>query len=56
VEKCVDRLVRLIVRRRAEALLPAFTGPLLALDRVLGSWLGNALLRYNYPPKLEKPS
>jgi NAD(P)-dependent dehydrogenase (short-subunit alcohol dehydrogenase family) len=56
VEKCVDRLIRLIVRRRAEALLPAFTGPLLALDRVLGSWLGNALLRYNYPPELEKPS
>jgi NAD(P)-dependent dehydrogenase (short-subunit alcohol dehydrogenase family) len=55
VEKCVDRLVRLIVKRRAEAMLPAFTGPLLVLDRVLGSWIGNALLRYNYPPELEKP-
>jgi NAD(P)-dependent dehydrogenase (short-subunit alcohol dehydrogenase family) len=55
VEKCVDRLVRLIVRRRAEALLPAFCGPLLVLDRALGSWIGNALLRYNYPPRLEKP-
>jgi NAD(P)-dependent dehydrogenase (short-subunit alcohol dehydrogenase family) len=54
VEKCVDRLVRLIVRRRAEELLPGFTGPLLTLDRVLGSWIGNALLRYNYPPELEK--
>jgi len=55
VEKCVDRLVRLIVKRKAEALLPAFTGPLLVLDRALGSWIGNALLRYNYPPELEKP-
>jgi NAD(P)-dependent dehydrogenase (short-subunit alcohol dehydrogenase family) len=54
VEKCVDRLVRLIVKRKAEALLPAFTGPLLVLDRVLGSVIGNALLRYNYPAKLEK--
>jgi short-subunit dehydrogenase len=56
VEKCVDRLVRLIVKRRAEALLPAFTGPLLVLDRALGSWIGNALLRYNFPPHLEKPT
>jgi NAD(P)-dependent dehydrogenase (short-subunit alcohol dehydrogenase family) len=55
VEKCVDRLVRLIVRRRAEALLPPFMGPVFVLDRVLGSWIGNALLRYNYPPELEKP-
>jgi NAD(P)-dependent dehydrogenase (short-subunit alcohol dehydrogenase family) len=55
VEKCVDRLVRLIVQRRAEAMLPAFTGPLLVLDRALGSWIGNALLRYNFPPELEKP-
>src|SRR5205823_472175 len=31
VEKCVDRIVRLIVKRRAEALLPAFAGPLLAV-------------------------
>jgi NAD(P)-dependent dehydrogenase (short-subunit alcohol dehydrogenase family) len=55
VEKCVDRLVRLIVKRKAEALLPPFTGPLLVLDRALGSWIGDALLRYNYPPELEKP-
>jgi NAD(P)-dependent dehydrogenase (short-subunit alcohol dehydrogenase family) len=55
VEKCVDSLVKLIVKRKAEALLPAFTGPLLVLDRALGSWLGNALLRYNFPPDLEKP-
>jgi NAD(P)-dependent dehydrogenase (short-subunit alcohol dehydrogenase family) len=56
VEKCVDRLVRLIVKRKREALLPAFTGPLLVFDRALGSWVGDALLRYNYPPSLEKPA
>jgi NAD(P)-dependent dehydrogenase (short-subunit alcohol dehydrogenase family) len=54
VEKCVDRLVKLIVKRKAEALLPAFTGPLLVLDKVLGSRIGDALLRYNFPPELEQ--
>ena len=48
VEKCVDRLVKLIVKRKAEALLPAFTGPLLVLDKVLGSRIGDALMRYNF--------
>ena len=24
------------------------------LDRALGSWIGDALLRYNFPPQLEK--
>jgi NAD(P)-dependent dehydrogenase (short-subunit alcohol dehydrogenase family) len=56
VEKCIDRLIHLLVKRRPQALLPAFTGPLLVLDRALGSWIGDALLRYNYPPKLEKPN
>ena len=54
VEKCVDRLVKLIVKRKAEALLPAFTGPLIVLDKVLGSRIGDALLRYNFPPELEQ--
>ena len=56
VEKCVDRLMRLIVKRKPEALLPAFTGPLMMLDRALGSWMGNAFLKYNYPPELETPA
>jgi NAD(P)-dependent dehydrogenase (short-subunit alcohol dehydrogenase family) len=55
VEKCVDRLMRLIVQRRAEVMLPGFMGPMLVLDRILGSWIGNRLLRYNFPPELEKP-
>jgi hypothetical protein len=50
LEKCVDRLVRLIVKRRAEALLPWFAGPLLTLDHLLGSWLGNLILTRKFPP------
>lgn len=44
VERCVDRVVRLIERRRPEALLPGFVGPLLALDHILGTWLGDRLI------------
>jgi NAD(P)-dependent dehydrogenase (short-subunit alcohol dehydrogenase family) len=50
VEKCVDRIVRLLVKRRREVLLPWFTGPLLTLDRLLGSWIGNRLLAWKFPP------
>jgi NAD(P)-dependent dehydrogenase (short-subunit alcohol dehydrogenase family) len=55
VEKCVDRLMKLILKRKREALLPAFMGPMLVLDRMLGTWVGDALLRYNFPASLEKP-
>jgi len=34
VEKCVDRIVRLIVKRRSRALLPAYAGPFLTLDHM----------------------
>jgi NAD(P)-dependent dehydrogenase (short-subunit alcohol dehydrogenase family) len=44
VEKCVDRIVRLIERRRREALLPGFVRPLLALDELVGGWLGDWFL------------
>jgi NAD(P)-dependent dehydrogenase (short-subunit alcohol dehydrogenase family) len=50
LEKCVDRVVRLITRRRAEALLPAFTGPLLWLDQAVGCWIGNQVLSRKFPP------
>jgi NAD(P)-dependent dehydrogenase (short-subunit alcohol dehydrogenase family) len=49
VEKCVDRIVRLIIRRRAEVLLPAFVGPLLALDQAVGGWLGDRYLARKFP-------
>jgi NAD(P)-dependent dehydrogenase (short-subunit alcohol dehydrogenase family) len=49
VEKCVDRIVRVIVQRRRAALLPAFVRPLLALDEAVGGWLGDWFLgnRFN---------
>ncbi len=51
VEKCVDRVIRLIEKRKAEALLPWFTGPLLALDKVVGRTLGDYLLMRRFPPE-----
>lgn len=44
VDKCVDRIVALIERRRREALLPGFVRPLLALDELVGGWLGDWFL------------
>jgi NAD(P)-dependent dehydrogenase (short-subunit alcohol dehydrogenase family) len=44
VEKCVDRIIKLIVKRRPEALLPGFVGPLLALDQIIGPWLGDRII------------
>jgi hypothetical protein len=50
VEKCVDRIVRLIARRRREALLPWIAGPMLLFDRFTGNRLGDYLLRRFFPP------
>lgn len=44
VERCVDRVERLIVKRKAQVLLPWFVGPLLALDMAVGGWLGDWFL------------
>jgi NAD(P)-dependent dehydrogenase (short-subunit alcohol dehydrogenase family) len=44
VDKCVDRIERLIVRRKREALLPGFVRPLLGLDEAVGGWLGDWFL------------
>lgn len=54
VEKCVDRVVRLIVKRRKQALLPWFIGPLLALDHLVGCWIGDFVLQRRFPPEEEK--
>jgi len=51
VEKCVNRIVRLIVRRRAKALLPAFTGPLFTLDDIALRIIGDWILRWRFPPE-----
>jgi hypothetical protein len=51
VEKCVDRIIRLIIKRRPHALLPAFAGPLLTLDDILGRWIGDRILAVKFPPE-----
>jgi NAD(P)-dependent dehydrogenase (short-subunit alcohol dehydrogenase family) len=55
VERCVEQVVRLIVRRRAQALLPPHCGPLLALDHLLGGWLGDRLLERRCTRGLPSP-
>jgi short-subunit dehydrogenase len=52
VSKCVDRIVRLLVKRRREVLLPWFCGPLLVLDQFFGRRIGNWLLRRRFPPEI----
>jgi NAD(P)-dependent dehydrogenase (short-subunit alcohol dehydrogenase family) len=53
VEKCVDRIVRLIVKRRSRALLPAYAGPFLTLDHIFGRWIGDRILAAKFPPEQE---
>jgi dehydrogenase/reductase SDR family member 7B len=50
VEKCVDRIVRLLVRRQSEALMPWFTGPMLRIDDQLGRAIGDRILTAKFPP------
>jgi NAD(P)-dependent dehydrogenase (short-subunit alcohol dehydrogenase family) len=50
VEKIVNRIIRLIVKRRAQALIPWFAGPLFVLDKLVGSWIGNTILKWKFPP------
>ena len=54
VEACVDCIVDLIVKRKREALLPWFAGPMLILDQMLGRRLGDRILDKRFPPDLEK--
>jgi NAD(P)-dependent dehydrogenase (short-subunit alcohol dehydrogenase family) len=49
VEKCVDKLIRLLVRRRAHVNLPWFMGPLFWLDEIVFRLIGDAILRYKFP-------
>jgi NAD(P)-dependent dehydrogenase (short-subunit alcohol dehydrogenase family) len=49
-ERIVDLTVRLIARRRAQAVLPWYIKQLSLLDRLIGSWIGNWLLRRRFPP------
>jgi len=51
VDKCVDRIVRLIIKRRRQALLPWRAGPLLMIDELMGRAIGDRLLTWNFPPE-----
>lgn len=44
VSLVVDQVVRILEKRKAEALLPGFVGPMLALDQLLGPWLGDRIV------------
>ena len=50
VEKCVDRIVRVLVKRKPQALLPGFVSPLLALDEITGGRLGDWYLGGKFDP------
>jgi NAD(P)-dependent dehydrogenase (short-subunit alcohol dehydrogenase family) len=41
LERCVDCIVKVLQRRKAEVLLPPFVRPFLALDEAFGSWMGD---------------
>jgi NAD(P)-dependent dehydrogenase (short-subunit alcohol dehydrogenase family) len=49
VEKCVDKVIRLIEKRRKQALLPWFMGPLLALDPLVFNLIGDNVLKWKFP-------
>jgi NAD(P)-dependent dehydrogenase (short-subunit alcohol dehydrogenase family) len=51
VEKCVDKIIQLIVKRRAEVLIPWIAGPLLALDRTILGWWGDRIMKRRFPPE-----
>jgi NAD(P)-dependent dehydrogenase (short-subunit alcohol dehydrogenase family) len=53
VEKCVDRIVRLIVKRKRQTLMPWFTGPLLMIDEMLGRVIGDRILTRRFPPDVK---
>jgi NAD(P)-dependent dehydrogenase (short-subunit alcohol dehydrogenase family) len=50
VEKCVDQIIRLLYRRRAQIDLPGYAGRLFLLDQLFGSRLVDWLLRRRFPP------
>jgi NAD(P)-dependent dehydrogenase (short-subunit alcohol dehydrogenase family) len=55
VEKAVAAVVNLIAKRKKEALLPWFTGPMLIIDRMFGRRLGNRILAKRFPPDAPSP-
>lgn len=50
VERCVDLIVRLIVKRRTQAVLPWRSSLFLKLEQVFGPWIGDRILSAKFPP------
>jgi len=50
VEKCVDRVVRLIARRKRQSNLPWFMGTMFWLDQITNRAVGDWILRWKFPP------
>ena len=49
VEKCVDEVIRVIVKRRAHVSLPWWMKWLLRLDEIVDCWVGDYILLYKFP-------
>jgi NAD(P)-dependent dehydrogenase (short-subunit alcohol dehydrogenase family) len=54
VEKCVDKIMHLLLTRRRHMNLPWFMGPLFWLDEIVARSIGNAILRYAFPRVLPR--
>jgi NAD(P)-dependent dehydrogenase (short-subunit alcohol dehydrogenase family) len=51
VEACIDQVERLIVRRRANAVIPGFLRPLMSIDQLFGGWVSGLVLARKFPPE-----
>lgn len=49
VEKCVDAVLRCLIKRRREEFLPRSNRFLLALDKLFGGWFGDWMVRKKFP-------
>ncbi|MCS7046266.1 MAG: SDR family oxidoreductase [Gemmataceae bacterium] len=54
VDMCVDCIIKVIAKRKREALLPWFARPLLLIDQLLDRRLGDRILDRRFPPEREK--
>jgi NAD(P)-dependent dehydrogenase (short-subunit alcohol dehydrogenase family) len=55
VEKCVDVLIKLVLRRQRQATLPWFVGPVLALDDITNGWAGDRYLTRKFRRNFDQP-
>lgn len=48
VNKVADRVIRLLHRRQAQALLPWFVRPMLGVEQFIGTWLGDRIIAWAF--------